>query len=406
MRFELIKFRPYKKGKYLVYFNELRKLVIVNSVGVEILNKFFNQGYSIEKISKESNIKTKDIKKFFQELQEELIFRPRGGSHLYKKLIDVPISAEIEITRQCNLRCKHCCIKSYDKVMPLSEIKHILSILHRKNVFEIALGGGEPFTHPDIMEIITLCCKKYNFATIITTNGTLLNKKVIKKLSEFKNNLALVVSLEGIGEMNDKIRGEGTFQKVNKIIRELIRNKIYTEITVTLTKLNLTHWTKIIKYSNSLDIPCNFLLFKPFKQSHRSLIIAPDEYFNFIEKVFIKKRLERLKINLPNAESIFAYLDGQKQNECTSIMCSLIIDVEGNTVPCFPLQAAGYYTRRELPKFDENFVEKWKNHPCFKELRKGNLKECQARSFIFTKNIKGKDPYGVNNFIKYQKIKN
>jgi MoaA/NifB/PqqE/SkfB family radical SAM enzyme len=410
MKTELVKIRK-ERDYYLAYFNELRKVIPVNYIGSKIIDSFFNQQLSIGEITnlirhsyKKYNVSQKDIINFLQQIQKELILNPRGNIQLYQKPLSAPIAVEIEITTRCNLRCKHCCVQKYDKLMSMNKIKYILKLLNDKKVFEISLAGGEPFLHPHILKILALC-RQYNFATIITTNATLLNESLIKKLAKFKN-LAFVISLEGVGEINDMIRGKGVFEKVDQAIKKLKENNMYVEISSTITKKNINHLRKLLEYSSSLDIICNFNLFKPFKENHKSYILKPKQYFKFVEELFQFKKLHKSKATLPNAGAIFAYLEEQKNyNECYAINCAFTIDVEGNMVPCPALQTAGYYNNKKLPKFDENFIDTWKNNQYFQKFRKGNLKECQARSYIFSRNINGEDPYGINAFKRYQRSK-
>lgn len=75
--------------------------------------------------------------------------------------------------------------------------------------------------------------------------------------------------------------------------------------------------------------------------------------------------------------------------------------MEGKMVPCAFLQDVEYYDKTELPKFDKDFVNTWKTNEHFQAFRKGNLRECQARSYIFNKSLKKEDPYGVDAFKKY-----
>lgn len=408
MKNELVKIRK-ESDYYLAYFNELRKFIPVDYIDSKILNHFFNRGFSIKEISnlmrqsdKKYNLSEKNIRNFLHQIQNELTVAPRGNIQLYQRQLNAPIAVEIEITTRCNLRCKHCCIEEYNKLMPINKIEYILKLLNDKKIFEISLAGGEPFVHPQILNILLLC-EQYDFATIITTNATLLTESLIKKLTKFKN-LAFVVSLEGIGRINDVIRGRGVFEKVDQAIKNLQKNNLYVEISSTITKKNIKHYKELLEYVKSLDIFCNFNLFKPFKKNHKPYTLEPNEYFKFTEDLFKARHFSGAKVGLPNAGAIFGYLEGQKKcNECYAIMCAFTIDVEGNMIPCPALQTAGYYDNVTLPKFDENFIDTWKNNHHFQKFRNGNLQECQARSYIFSKNIKGKDPYGINAFQKYQK---
>ena len=47
----------------------------------------------------------------------------------------------------------------------------------------IALVGGEPLTHPDIVELVRYC-RELGFATSLTTNGFLLTRKLIGQLED------------------------------------------------------------------------------------------------------------------------------------------------------------------------------------------------------------------------------
>ena len=410
MKNNLVKIRK-ETDYYLAYFNELRKLIPVNYIGSIIIDSFFNKRFSIREIQnfirqngRRYNLSSKDIQIFLRQIQDELILAPRGNVRLYQRELSTPIAVEIEITTRCNLRCKHCCIKKYDKLMSINRIERIFKLLNEKRVFEISLAGGEPFVHPQILDILSLC-EQYNFATIITTNATLLSESLIKRLAEFKN-LAFVVSLEGIDRTNDIIRGRGVFKKVDQAVRNLKKNGIYVEISSTITEENIDRCRELVEYTKSLDIFCNFNLFKPFKKDHKPYILGPNKYFKFIEDLFEERNFSGAKVNLPNAGAIFAYLEGQEKcNECYAIMCAFTIDVEGSIVPCPALQSAGYYDEIFLPKFEENFIDIWKNNRHFQDFRKGNLRECRARSYIFNRNIKRNDPYGITAFLRYQKAK-
>src|SRR5205814_4804220 len=47
----------------------------------------------------------------------------------------------------------------------------------------IALGGGEPLVHPDIVELVRYC-RELGFATSLTTNGFLLTRKLVAQLED------------------------------------------------------------------------------------------------------------------------------------------------------------------------------------------------------------------------------
>ncbi len=389
---------------YLAYFVELRRLLILNYTGAKIVDYFFNKKFSSSKIStflkkdvKPSSISPKNVKEFLQEIKKELNNTLMVGYPFFYKAKPIPpVSAELQINTTCNLRCRHCLQYEYGKLMPFKKAKKILEILHKAKVFEINLVGGEPFLHPQFFKILSLC-EKHNFAINIVTNGTFLDDGNIRRLSKFKN-IAVLISLEGVGEVNDRIRGKGVFQKVNRSIRKLKGKGVHIEISTTLNRENIKDYKKMAKYCQDLDIPCNFNLFKPFKPSHGALVIKPKEYFDVAINLASGKNR---KVAVTNAAISGELIQHKQRDECRATLLGLGIDVEGKMVPCSTLRETDYYQKAKLPDFNENFIKAWRENSYFKEFRKRGFKECQARAYIFSKNIDGKDPYGIENFKKY-----
>ena len=52
-----------------------------------------------------------------------------------------------EVTRRCNLKCKHCCVNGGEtyKDLSLDDEKKIVKELIRRKVDKVAISGGEPF---------------------------------------------------------------------------------------------------------------------------------------------------------------------------------------------------------------------------------------------------------------------
>jgi MoaA/NifB/PqqE/SkfB family radical SAM enzyme len=413
---ELVKIRKEKKY-YLCYFVDSRRIIIVNDIGARTIDLFFNKNCPEPKIiNKLLSILDKKIDKiyfrgkirnFLKELKRELKNEHRGGfPFIEEERMDVPIVVELQINTSCNLRCRHCCQSEYNELMPFKKIKRILKILYKEKVFEINLVGGEVFLHPDILKIISLCCEKYNFATNIVTNATLLSEKMIKRFSRFRNNLAILVSLEGIGSHNDKIRGKGTFGKIDNAIKNLKKHKIYLETSTTVNAVSIKYWREVVDYCKKLNVPCNFNLFKLFKPEQKELVLKPNDYFNFIERIFKFRAKHKVEIGLTNAAIVAEINGGTPRKECKATLTGLTIDVKRRMVPCPFLDKAGYYKDKKLPIFDKNFKNKWRNNRWFKDFRRGNLRECQSCSYIFSGSRDKINPYGLTAFKKYLNSKN
>ena len=82
----------------------------------------------------------------------------------------------VEITNICNMNCSFCHGHSRaPRQMSLDEFSLILEKLKEQTKYIYYHLMGEPTTHPRLPEFIKLA-GKYGYKSIVTTNGTLLNK--------------------------------------------------------------------------------------------------------------------------------------------------------------------------------------------------------------------------------------
>ena len=83
----------------------------------------------------------------------------------------------VEITNICNRACSFCPgTKREKRRITLSEFSHILDELEGVTEYIYLHVMGEPLTHPELCEIISLGSSR-GFKCAITTNGTLLGKR-------------------------------------------------------------------------------------------------------------------------------------------------------------------------------------------------------------------------------------
>lgn len=154
--------------------------------------------------------------------------------------LSAPIYMGIDLTERCNLRCIHCRVSTSAKKtneIPLEKLKELIDILSKMKVIQIIYSGGEPFLREDVFEILSYSAKKGIPDLIVVTNSLLLNNEKISKLKK-TGIKKIAVSLDGLKESHDKIRGKGTFERTLKIIKKLIKEGFEVKVTITLNKLN------------------------------------------------------------------------------------------------------------------------------------------------------------------------
>lgn len=164
----------------------------------------------------------------------------------------------------CNLKCKHCFLDCHHDIKK----KNFLSLEKIKSTFKnikhlemIYLTGGEPFVHPNIIEIIQEALKISNVR--IFSNGTLINEKKVKILKNLENNsknkISFVLSLDHFTEgRNDEYRARGVFKKVLNSIK-LLQNFNF-EVNIACVNLKNEEKNFLKEGFNNLFIKNNILI--------------------------------------------------------------------------------------------------------------------------------------------------
>jgi mycofactocin radical SAM maturase len=148
-----------------------------------------------------------------------------------------------EITEACNLRCSHC-LSADVRARGRGELdtgacRAVLDELARMRVFQVNLGGGEPFLREDILDLLAHA-HVLGITTCVSTNGTMLDADLIDELLCMDAPVYLQVSLDGaLQGTNDAIRGEGTFARILRGV-ELLAERGYPDLSLNMvvTRVN------------------------------------------------------------------------------------------------------------------------------------------------------------------------
>jgi 12,18-didecarboxysiroheme deacetylase len=163
----------------------------------------------------------------------------KSPSHLLQFTKDREPIVVWNMTKACNLRCIHCYYTAKSQPDPdeltTAEAKSLIDDLAQFGVPVFLFSGGEPLMREDLFELGAYAVEQ-GLRAVISTNGTLISHEAAKKIKEAGFSY-VGVSLDGIGETNDRFRGkQGAFEEALQGIRNCTEAGIRVGLRLTLNK--------------------------------------------------------------------------------------------------------------------------------------------------------------------------
>lgn len=165
-----------------------------------------------------------------------------------------PTTILLSLTNQCNLSCDYCFVSQNNSDMSLEIAEKAISMVLKnskiKNVIpSINFFGGEPLLKYE--EIIVPIVEKYKnqIRFGITTNGVLLNEDIIDFF--YKNNVNVLLSFDGISQVQNKQRSN-SFEAVLNNIPYLLLRLPNTVMRSTVTEYSIPYLYETVQMANEL----------------------------------------------------------------------------------------------------------------------------------------------------------
>jgi len=164
----------------------------------------------------------------------------------------------LEITQECNNACAHCynywrgTTKPREARRNLSGAEWLLlvkKISIEAPLKQVAISGGEPLLHHDLPEIVS-GIMKMGLGVVVITNGTLLDRSMLKQIPAGCTFEVTLFSAEA--GIHDRMAGRAVFKS---LIRNLSRIEAFGHgfvLANVLTRLNAHDVTRTVKLGIAL----------------------------------------------------------------------------------------------------------------------------------------------------------
>lgn len=320
------------------------------------------------------------------------------------------------ITNLCNLRCQHCYQDDFSKGSDLDwpGLQKVSDRLHegflewdRKTC--IHLTGGEPLLKPELFSLLGELDQKPLVEELgIITNGLLIDRELVRRLSAFQKLKKFKISLDGADrETHDSIRQKGVFDKAIQNIT-LLRNDPQFEIILmfTVMRRNFRDLPSFFQLSRELGVS-GFIIerFIPWGRGRERMdeVLTKEDWKALIKMLSDLFSIEDERALLPY--QAFQVRFHEDEPELLGAPCvigrdGLCIMPDGSVFPCrrFPV-SIGNLLKDSLKAI-------WEKSEILEKLRrKENLKDhcgkckiedcrgCRSLAFALTDDYLAEDPH-------------
>lgn len=153
-----------------------------------------------------------------------------------------PLSASMDWTSGCNLRCRHCFLRypgAAQEAAPTRQVERMLDILRDLGVLFLVITGGEPLARPDFKPLYSRA-KQCGFVLTLFTNGSLLDDDLLDFLADApprRVEITIYGHTEGVYESVTGV--PGAFQRFRHGVEGLLRRGLLVRLKAMIMRANV-----------------------------------------------------------------------------------------------------------------------------------------------------------------------
>jgi MoaA/NifB/PqqE/SkfB family radical SAM enzyme len=253
----------------------------------------------------------------------------------------------ISIINSCNLRCQGCWVKvdGPRHIIDATTMRRVIGDAKRQGNSYFGILGGEPFMHPELLQILGEHPDCY---FQIFTNGQLITDEIARELRRLGNATPLI-SIEGTAPVSDERRGQ-----LRVLDRTLIglehcrRHKLIVGVATSVCKSNIDDLVREEWLRSLIARGVHYAWYHTYRpvgeNASPELALTPEQVLH------VRRFVVRMRTKLPLA-LVDAYWDDRGQALCPMATgISHHINPWGDIEPCPIIQFAtdSIHDRRDL----------------------------------------------------------
>jgi len=309
--------------------------------------------------------------------------------------IPPPLMVNLTVTRECNLRCKHCYSDAtdspYQNELTTDEAKRVITEIAHTGTRLLIFDGGEPLMRDDIYELIAHA-NDSGLQPMLGTNATLLSTEAAGRMKK-AGIKTIAISIHGSdAKSHDDFCGiEGSWQRAMAGIRNVTTVGIPFQINTCIYRHNLTQFDAIVNLAKNLGaMAVEVFRFVPVGRGkeYPDLVLTTEEQKQLISQI-IQHQLNdqnmvyrcvgtpqywvEVERTVTDKEAKMRFI----RSCCGAALRYCCVFYEGTVYPCVLLQKRAGNIRKK------SFSEIWQYSEVFKKLRLRDKLEGKCHSCTY-----------------------
>jgi MoaA/NifB/PqqE/SkfB family radical SAM enzyme len=253
----------------------------------------------------------------------------------------------ISIINSCNLRCQGCWVKvdGPRHMIDAATMRRVIGDAKRQGNSYFGILGGEPFMHPELLQILGEHPDCY---FQIFTNGQLITDEIARELRRLGNATPLI-SIEGTAPVSDQRRGQlRVLDRTLVGLEHCRRHKLIVGVATSVCKTNIDDLVREEWLRSLIARGVHYAWYHTYRpvgeNASPELALTPEQVLH------VRRFVVRMRTKLPLA-LVDAYWDDRGQALCPMATgISHHINPWGDIEPCPIIQFAtdSIHDRRDL----------------------------------------------------------
>lgn len=263
------------------------------------------------------------------------------------KLRTRPRTIQMPITNRCNSKCITCNVwktKNKTEIDP-AELERVLSDPYFAKVTSVGINGGEPSLHSDLSALVHAVCQLKSLKNIYVISNGLNTDRLLSSLKTSqaecrakKISLHLTVSVDGVGQVHETVRGiNGSFEKTMHTIQMIRQNQgLFCDtlnIGCTISNGNIFSLASAKAYFKPMGLPVSYHLAVPNKRIgtfyNQTYSVVDNRYNSMLAREFfygLFKYSDSLKTQLTSFMNYYFLMYHKRLASCGYLREDITLD--------------------------------------------------------------------------------